>query len=55
MPTEVVMPTADVHYARLAGIYNLNGQFLGTDSKPLRRGIYIQRTANGQYHKMMVK
>lgn len=55
LPTEVVMPTADIHYARLAGIYNLNGQFLGTDSKLLRRGIYIQRTANGQYHKMMVK
>ena len=55
MPTEVVMPTTSVASAKLAGIYNLNGQFLGTDSKPLRRGIYIQRTANGQYHKMMVK
>lgn len=55
MPTEVMTPSAEANLSRLTGIYNLNGQFVGTDSTQLRRGIYIQRSTNGQYHKIFVQ
>ncbi len=55
MPTGVEEPSAKVTHTQPTGFYNLNGLFVGTDSKQLRRGIYIQRSANGHYYKMFVK
>ena len=55
MPTGVVEPSTQVTHTQPTGFYNLNGQFVGTNSKQLRRGIYIQRSANGHCHKMFVK
>ena len=55
MPTEIAAPASEERLAQLTGIYNINGQFVGTDSRLLRRGVYILRSAGGQYHKMFVK